>query len=174
MVGEGAGVLVRRALEAGGVNPDTPDALSRFLAIYDRRLLDTTVPYAGVLDMLMWASRRARLSVLTNKPLTPSRRILEALGLHGYFDAVIGGDGPLGRKPNPTGLLSLVQGAEQTFLVGDSPIDWETATLAGSDFVWARYGFGAQRFERDPDSPYVIERPQELAEVIDRALAIRF
>jgi phosphoglycolate phosphatase-like HAD superfamily hydrolase len=59
-------------------------------------------------------------------------------------------------------------------LVGDSPIDWQTASNAGCDFVWARYGFGAARFDRPPDTPYVIDRPAELAGVVDRLRAIRF
>lgn len=174
MVGEGAGVLVRRALEAGGLDPDTPGALPRFLEVYDRRLLDTTFAYDGVADMLMLAARRARLSVLTNKPLAPSQRILEGLGLAEFFDAVIGGDSALGRKPAPDALQSLAGGAEHVLLVGDSPIDWQTAVAAGCDFVWARYGFGAQRFEQPPDTPYVIDRPADLAAVLDRTRAIRF
>ena len=43
-----AGVLVRRVLTAAGLDPETPGALARFLDIYDRRLLDTTVAYDGV------------------------------------------------------------------------------------------------------------------------------
>ena len=174
MVGEGAGLLVRRALAAAGLDPDTPHALARFLEIYDRRLLETTVAYDGVPAMLLLASRHARLSVLTNKPLEPSRRILEALGLLSYFDSVIGGDGPLARKPDAAGLRSLAVGAAHVILVGDSPIDWNTAMAAGCDFVWARYGFGAQRFENAPDTPYVIDRPADFAAILDRLRAIRF
>jgi phosphoglycolate phosphatase len=173
MVGDGAGVLVRRALAASELDVSIPDALARFLEIYDRRLLETTVAYEGVPEMLLLVSRQARLSVLTNKPLVPSRRLLEGLGLLHYFHAVVGGDDPLGRKPAPSGFQSLVRGAELAVLVGDSPIDWQTAVNAGSDFVWARYGFGAARFEGVPDTPYVIDRPAELAQVIDRVRAIR-
>lgn len=174
MVGEGAGVLVRRALAAAGLPPDTPGALARFLEIYDGRLLDTTVAYAGVVDMLTLASRHARLSVLTNKPLAPSQRILDALGLSAYFSGVIGGDTPHGRKPAASGLRVLAEDAEYVMLVGDSPIDAETAAAAGCDFVWARYGFGAQRFDTPPATPYVIDRPADFAAVLDRARAIRF
>jgi phosphoglycolate phosphatase len=174
MVGEGAGILVRKALGAAGLDPETPGALARFLEIYDRRLLDTTAPYVGVPEMLTLASRRARLSVLTNKPLAPSRRILDALGLLSYFETVIGGDGELGRKPDADGLRAAASGAAYVMLVGDSPIDWQTASAAGCDFVWARYGFGAARFERPPATPYVIDRPADLAAVLDRVRAIRF
>jgi phosphoglycolate phosphatase len=173
MVGDGAGVLVRRALHASGLDPETPGALARFLEIYDRRLLDTTTAYEGVVDMLLLASRHARLSVLTNKPLAPSRRILDALGLSSYFEDVIGGDHTLGRKPAPAALHALARGAEHVMLVGDSPVDDETAAAANCDFVWARYGFGAERFEQPPSTPYVLERPADFAAVLDRARAIR-
>ncbi len=174
MVGEGAGVLVRRALTAAGVDPDTPDALARFLEIYDRRLLETTVAYDGVPEMLQLASRHARLAVLTNKPLAASQRILDGLGLSVFFADVIGGDSPFGRKPDPSGLRSLSSGSPYVMLVGDSPIDADTAAAANCDFVWARYGFGAQRFEEPPDTPFVLDRPQDFAAIFDRARAIRF
>jgi phosphoglycolate phosphatase len=173
MVGEGAGILVRKALAAAGLDPDTPGALARFLDIYDRHLFDTTAAYTGVPEMLQLASRRARLSVLTNKPLAPSRRILEGLGLLSFFETVIGGDSELGRKPDPAGLRAAASDADHVVLVGDSPIDWRTAAAAGCDFVWARYGFGAARFDQAPATPYVMDRPADLAAVLDRLRAIR-
>ena len=172
MVGEGAGVLVQRALAAAGLDPNHGGALARFLEIYDRRLLDTTVAYDGVPEMLLMASRRARLSVVTNKPLAPSQRVLAALGLGGYFEVIVGGDTAQGRKPNPDGLRAATAGAGQVMLVGDSPIDAATALAADSAFVWARYGFGAQRFEAPPSTPYVLERPADLAAVLDRFVAV--
>jgi phosphoglycolate phosphatase len=173
MVGEGAGLLVRRALTAAGVNPETPGALARFLTIYERRLLETTVPYDGVEDALLMASRRGRLSVLTNKPLEPSQRILDALDLAQYFGAVIGGDSPHGRKPDPSGLRALTGGARDALLVGDSPIDWQTASAAGCAFAWARYGFGAARFDgRLPDTAFFLDRPSDLAGILDRFAAL--
>ena len=173
MVGDGASVLVERALSAAGVDPGTPDALARFREIYDRRLLDTTVPYDGVADMLAMASRRARLTVLTNKPLAPSIQILERLKLSVYFQAVIGGDGPAGRKPNPAGLRALVRGSTRVLLVGDSPIDWETSLAAGCSLAWARYGFGSVRFDgHPPDTPFVLDAPADLAGVLDRFSAM--
>jgi phosphoglycolate phosphatase len=172
MVGEGAGLLVRRALAAAGLDPDTAGALPRFLEIYDRRLLDTTVAYDGVTDMLLMASRRARLSVVTNKPDAPSRRILDALGLAGYFEVIVGGDNAHGRKPNPAGLRAAAAGAEHSLLVGDSPIDDATARAAGCGFAWARYGFGARRFDEAPSTSYVLDRPADLAGVLDRFIAV--
>ena len=169
MVGDGAATLVTRALAAGGVTSRPPGALARYLEIYNRRLLDTTRPYEGIPEALIAASRRAALAVLTNKPLAPTIHLLEALGLSAYFRAAIGGDGPHGRKPDPAGLLALAKGFQTIVLVGDSPIDWQTAQAAGCSFVWARYGFGARRFNgQAPETPYVLNRPADLSGIIDR------
>jgi phosphoglycolate phosphatase len=176
MVGDGAAVLVRRALGEAGLNPETPGALSRFLAIYDRRLLDHTVPYPGMRETLALLASRARFAVLTNKPLAPTTRLLDALKLSSFFDEVIGGDGPHGRKPDPTGLLALAapHPTHPALLVGDSPIDAETAQAAGIPFVWARYGFGAARFgDVPPDTSYRIGTPAELVALVDSFAGVR-
>ena len=174
MVGDGAALLVKRALNAAGLRPKMSDVLERFLEIYRRRLLDTTVAYPGIEDVLRTTSRRARMAVLTNKPLAPSMQILDALGLSVYFESVVGGDGPHGRKPDPTGLRALAHDDRDVILVGDSPIDWATARAAGCAFAWARYGFSAARFEdAPPETPYVLHQPTDLIEVLDRFAAIR-
>lgn len=168
MVGDGAGELVRRALAAAGLDPETPGALAQFLEIYDAHLLDSTRAYPGIVEALELVSRRARLTVLTNKPQAPSERLLDALGLAGYFARVIGGDGPYGRKPDPAGLRALAAGSRPVMLVGDSPVDYQTAVNAGAVFGWARYGFGARKFAVPPDTPYVLDDAAGLMPVLDR------
>jgi phosphoglycolate phosphatase len=170
MVGEGAPLLVRRALTRAGLRPGVDDALARFLTIYDRRLMDHTVSYPGTIESLALATRRGPLAVLTNKPLGPTIGILEALGLRGFFTRVIGGDSELGRKPDPTGLLAL-QGlapGDRLVMIGDSPTDWKVAVNANCPFVFARFGFGATKFDAPPDTPLAIDHPRELDAVLDR------
>jgi len=151
MVGEGARVLVARVLEAAGLRPDEPDALHRFLEIYNRRLLNHTRPYTGVIEMLKQARARAALAILTNKPEAPTRRLLEAFGIAALFTAVVGGDSAYPRKPDPGGLRGLMRDAGATtgttLFVGDSMIDVETARRAGTRICVALYGFGRLRGE---------------------------
>ncbi len=104
MVGEGAPILVRRALARAGLRAGPDDALAKFLRIYDRRLMNHTVAYPGIVEALGVSLHRGPLAVLTNKPLGPSIGILEALGLRGFFSRIIGGDSAYGRKPDPAGL----------------------------------------------------------------------
>jgi phosphoglycolate phosphatase len=172
LVGEGAAVLVRRALERSGLDPDTPNALERFLAHYDARLLDTTRPYPGMIDTVHAVRARHRVAVLTNKPERPTLRILKGLGMEELFSDVIGGDSPHGRKPDPAGLLDLVARARvtpaETLLVGDSLVDLATARRAGTHICLARYGFG-YRFDESGfrGDELFIDGPEELSAIID-------
>jgi len=153
MVGEGAALLVRRALTAAGLDPELETALPRFLDLYDERLLAHTVPYAGTTEMLSSLAACATLAVLTNKPQRHTDRLLDALALRQYFDDVMGGDSPHGRKPDPAGLRHLMSGAgvneANTVLVGDSAIDLRTARAAGVRICLVRYGFGFPEAELD-------------------------
>jgi phosphoglycolate phosphatase len=154
MIGEGAAVLVSRAFAASGCEPPS-DALPRFLAIYDKRLLESTRPYPQMSDVLTALGSRYVMAVLTNKPRASTGRILDGLDLARFFapDMVIGGDGPWPRKPDPAGLLALCSsvGAEPsaTMLVGDSLIDWRTARAAATGVCLAEYGFGFVDFPID-------------------------
>jgi phosphoglycolate phosphatase len=158
MVGDGAATLVARAFDARGIERP-PDALPRFLAIYDQHLLDHTRPYPGIVDVLSGLGGRTKLAVLTNKPIASTRRILAELDLARHFpeDAVIGGDGPFPRKPNPAGLRYLADAAgvrvESALLIGDSVIDWRTARAALMPVCLARYGFGFEGFPIDELCP---------------------
>ena len=173
MVGEGAALLVRRALAAAAV-PETSQAMARFLEIYDGRLLNHTRVYDGIPDAVRAARRCARVAVLTNKPTRPSERILEGLGLRELFDEVVGGDGPLPRKPDPAALVALIgragATAATTLLVGDSVIDHETARRAPVRCCLAAYGFGYGRFpaERLTGEEWIAADPFELRQIIDR------
>jgi phosphoglycolate phosphatase len=171
MVGDGAGLLVRRALAAAAIEADPRAALRAFLDIYDRRLLSHTTAYPGMREALALASRRARFSVLTNKPEGPALRLLDRLRLSEFFDDVIAGDRDYPKKPDPAGLSALMSRAPglPALFVGDSPVDAETAGAAGCAFAFARYGFGAIRFgEVLPATSFVLEQPSDLAGILDR------
>jgi phosphoglycolate phosphatase len=146
LVGEGAAVLIRRAMTKSGLDVDLREALERFLIHYDARLLATTAPYPGMIETLRSLGQGRTLAVLTNKPQQPSLRLLDGLGLREYFGEVIGGDTPYGRKPDPAGLRAIMANAgvasSETILVGDSPVDLKTARQAGTGICLARYGFG--------------------------------
>lgn len=178
MVGEGARVLVARALRAAGLETDEggdklSQRLARFLEIYDRRLLQHTKPYAGIEQVLTFAKEYARLAVLTNKPMPATEAVLSGLSLRPFFDDVVGGDGKWPRKPDPAGLQYLIERAgvtaARTLLVGDSAVDHETAARAGVRCCLATYGFGYATFPagRLTGGESMVRTPSELIEVLE-------
>ncbi len=178
MVGEGANVLVRRALSAASLNPDTPGALERFLGHYDPHLLDHTRPYPGMVDVLDRLAGRIAMAVLTNKPARATHLMLNGLGLRKFFRGVIGGDTSFGRKPAPEGLLHLAADAgvepSRVVMVGDSAVDLATARNAGTRICLARYGFGYRFTAADfRGDELFIDAPVDLVTLISGAPAPR-
>lgn len=168
MVGEGARVLVQRALAAAGL-PETPDALPRFLQIYDGRLLNNTYVYKGLDEALALARTLGRVSLLTNKPLAHTEKILNGLALRELFDDVIGGDGPYPRKPDPASLRALIERAGASpgsaLLVGDSVIDLQAARNAGARCCIVSYGFGFRR-DRVEGADWIVDDAGALRRVL--------
>lgn len=175
MVGNGAALLVRRALTAAGVEADPRSMLPEFLELYDERLLRTTRLYDGFPAALETLSGRAALAVLTNKPLAATERILDALGIAAFFGGVLGGDGPLPRKPDPAGLRHLMDAAsadpERTVMIGDSRVDLATARAAATRVCLARYGFGFRVSADDLRGDELFaDSPADLPRVLENVL----
>jgi phosphoglycolate phosphatase len=172
MIGEGAKVLVRRALAAAGI-PEDPEAIARFLEIYDRNLLNHTRPYAGITEVVRTARQHASVAVLTNKPLEPSEKVLAGLGMRELFDDVIGSGGIYPRKPDPTALFALMERAgatpDRTLMVGDSRIDFETARSAATRCCLVTYGFSSDTLADIPiQEAWRVSDADGLAAVIGR------
>lgn len=174
-VGDGARQLVARTVDAARVQIGLDKALPRFLAIYEDHLLTHTRPYDGVREAVAALAARAPLAVVTNKPEAMARQLLAAFELAPFLGWTVGGDSPLGRKPDPAGLLHVIResGAapSATLFVGDSEVDVETARRAGASACIARYGFGQtrRRIERRGDE-LIAERSTDLAVVCGRFL----
>src|SRR5205807_6246221 len=172
-IGDGAPMLVRRALGDPDDESYVNSALEFFLIYYRAHKLDTTYVYEGILESLdaIRNSRNghpAKMAVLSNKPVFPSRAIVEALGLGSYFFQVYGGNSFHTKKPDPAGVQALLGEAnmrpEQSVIIGDSDIDVLTARNSGIYSLGVNYGFAPHTFvDAAPD--VVIDKPQELAEV---------
>lgn len=177
MVGEGAAMLVTRAMTAAGL-PLDDTSLPRFLELYDQRLLATTKPYPGMLEALQALAPIGVIAVLTNKPVAPATRLLDALGLAPFVTRTIGGDSPFPRKPEPWSLIHLIErfgvARQQTVMVGDSWVDYATARAAGTRICLARYGFGFATFPAGEirGDEGLADNPRELASIIRELLDI--
>jgi len=170
-VGDGAPMLVRRALGDPDDEKFLKEALDFFLAYYREHKLDYTKAYPGIpelLEQIRSNGSHRKMAVLSNKPVNPSRAIIEALGLAGFFVQVYGGNSFETKKPDPLGVNTLLKETatlpENTMIVGDSSIDVLTGRNAGIATCGVTYGFAPHTLcEAPPD--VVVETPRELAEL---------
>ena len=137
-VGSGVPKLVERALrEVIGREPECDlieGGIILFREEYGKHLLDRTRLCRGVceaLDRLSWAS----FAVVTNKPESFSRRILDGLGIGTRFCTILGGDSVQKRKPNPEALFQAIENCHasrtETAMIGDSAVDIQAGKAAG-------------------------------------------
>ncbi len=174
-IGDGAPMLVRRSLGDPDDEAFVQQAVLYFMGWYREHKLDNTYVYDGVKQSLD-AIRQSRngntpvkMAVLSNKPVVPSRAIVEALGLGEYFFQVYGGNSFHTKKPDPTGVQALLSEAgaqpNETVIIGDSDIDIVTASNSGIYSVGVMYGLAPHTLhEVTPD--VVVDHPRELAEVL--------
>lgn len=154
-IGQGAPMLVRRALGHTDDDALVEKALPFFLRYYREHMLDNTVAYPGVRAGLEQLARDGRiLTVLTNKPERISREILAGLDLAGFFASVYGGNSFERKKPDPIGVETILRetgvGPDETLFVGDSEIDVQTARNAGVRVCGVNYGLGSHLLEEFP------------------------
>jgi len=206
-VGDGAPVLVRRALGDPDDERYFAEALNFFLAYYREHKLDNTFVYAGMAEALravrfgrnvrvdagdsparLPAGSRTRagspastqavgaggsnertMAVLSNKPVNPSRQIVQALGLGEFFFQIYGGNSFPTKKPDPLGARTLLEetGAkpEEAIIIGDSDIDVLTGRNAGLWTCGVTYGFAPHTLEAAPPD-VLLESPAELASLL--------
>jgi phosphoglycolate phosphatase len=175
-IGNGAPMLVRRSLGDPDDEAFVQEALLYFMTYYREHKLDTTYVYAGIKEALE-AIRNGgngnapRMAVLSNKPVGPSRGIVDALGLGPYFFQVYGGNSFHTKKPDPAGVRALLEesGAQpsEAVIIGDSDVDIITARNAGAYSLGVTYGLAPHTLEDAPPD-VLIDHPQELAKVLGR------
>lgn len=169
-VGNGAPVLIRKALGAAFSEPEVEQALQYFLGYYRAHMLDNTVLYAGVREVLdRFRDAGIAMAVLTNKPVRFSEAIVDGLSLHDHFRRVYGGNSFEYKKPHPMGIEALLAecGArcEKTVMVGDSAVDVQTARNAKVTACGVTWGFQPETFAAYPPD-LLIDRPEQLAAMV--------
>src|SRR6266478_3275080 len=173
-VGDGAPALIGRALGSeAGDEKLVRSGLEYFLTYYREHKLDHTRLYDGIIEALAALEdshngRGRKLAVLSNKPVHPSRAIVEALGLSQFFLHVYGGNSFPTKKPDPEGARSLLNETktrpQDAVIIGDSSVDILTGRHAGMWTCGVTYGFAPHTLcEAPPDA--VLDKPQELADL---------
>jgi len=172
-VGDGAPMLVRRALGDPDDEKFFKQGLDFFLDYYREHKLDYTHVYPGIpeaLQQIQSNGAKRKMAVLSNKPVHPSRAIVDALGLANFFVRVYGGNSFETKKPDPLGVNTLLKETgtlpEHAMIVGDSYIDVLTGRNSGIATCGVTYGFAPHTLcEVPPD--VTVHSPKELGALFE-------
>ncbi len=156
-IGGGVDILWQKIIAATDLTPeDHPRMVAAFMQLY-HDATSLTGLFPGVKDALeLLAQRGHPLGICTNKPLVPTRSILEHLGIIDYFQFIIGGDSLPEKKPDPAPLRAAFAGlgadpaAPAGLYVGDSEYDATCASRVPAPFLIYTQGYRQTPVEELP------------------------
>jgi len=176
MVGDGAPTLIERSLAATGAPPSPqalPDLIHRFLKLYKSGASHRSKLYPDSVALLEALKRAGiRLGLVTNKPISATREVLDHFRIDHLFDAVVGGDSLAEKKPSGLPVVHVLErlgvASDRAALVGDMPNDFNAARAADVRPIIVTYGYAAQKpaafgaretVDRLRDLPELLGRP---------------
>ncbi|HJR20192.1 MAG TPA: phosphoglycolate phosphatase [Dongiaceae bacterium] len=170
MIGDGAPVLLERALSHVGAAQTAADLMPRFSVHYGDNAVRLTTVYPAVVETLTHLrGLGCRLGVCTNKPIGPTRAVLAALGLDALIEAVVGGDSLPQHKPAPEPLLAVIRALDgmpdDAVLIGDSAVDLACAEAAGVPAIIIPSGYGMAEPKATIIAASFADLPRAIAEL---------
>jgi phosphoglycolate phosphatase len=172
MVGNGINNLIRRALpESERTEENVLRVREFFVPYYNAHNCDFTRPYKGIPEVLAALKAQGHLlAVASNKYQVATEKIVEHF-FPGLFDVVLGEREGIERKPNPqivydilSSLNSLTSNplTSNLLYIGDSLVDWETATNAHVPFVACSWGFVPRETLVGKGLKHIVDTPEEI------------
>lgn len=172
-VGDGYQMQLRRALHA--CMDDNEKHLEESFPLYTRLFAENCMyqvqPYEGIPELLAgFKERGIRIAVLSNKPHARTVENIEGVFGKGYFDYIAGEQPGIPRKPDPAGVMKILEafGAKpgECLYLGDTNTDMKTGLGAGLMTVGVTWGF-RDREELETFCPHaVIDHPSEVFALI--------
>ena len=173
-IGRGAANLMRQSLACDGMGSeeDINRMMSLFNSDYDENCIDYTSEFPGVREVLETLhSDRILLAVHSNKNDYPTQKLIRHF-FPDLFSFVLGRRLDIPRKPEPSGVLvclghlSVVR--EDAIYVGDSVVDIETASNAGSDSISVGWGYQSEDKLRQAGASVIVSSPEELLQNLQK------
>lgn len=147
-VGNGARVLVEKAIGAAGGDVDTriEEGMRLYGRIFNENCTYHVVPYDGIVELLQKLKEQGvSVAVLSNKPHQQTIHVVEEIFGKNIFTRIQGQQEGIPRKPNPEAALGIIEklGAapEESVYIGDSEVDVATGNAAGMKTIGVTWGF---------------------------------
>jgi phosphoglycolate phosphatase len=168
-IGKGVNHLITQSLKEVGYD-DLPHATDAFMRHYEAHLMDQTTLFPNCRETLNYFSNKEN-TILSNKPTRFITEILDALNWRIPFSTIIGGDSMPAKKPDPGGLLHILEQhktrSEDALMIGDSLVDVETGKRAGVKTCGVTYGHAGRKSLETAQPDWIIDDLLELKQIAD-------
>lgn len=174
--GDGADVLVMRALKAACEDDERAEALypharAKYNEVFAYYCMYNVKPFDGMVELLEGLKARGiKIGVLSNKPHDRTVDVVNELFGEGYFDLVCGQREGIPKKPDPSGAKIMLKAfdveAAECLYVGDTNVDMQTGKNTGMFTVGVLWGFRDREELENNNADAIITHPLELLEYI--------
>lgn len=175
MVGNGFRKLIQRALPEEKQKDEMflDEAVDQFSKAYQKRYLNKTIPYEGILKLLGTLEEKGiKIAVNSNKRGDYTNALVNKYFSQFSWIAVYGEREREGipKKPDPSAALEIANHmnlpAEEVLYIGDSKTDMETGQNAKMDTIGVAWGFRGAEELRENNATYIVEKPEAILEYV--------
>lgn len=169
-VGGGVDILVENALN--NQSKEIKDEVTkRFKIEYDGKLHSKTLPYDGIYELLDELKKLdINLAVLSNKPHEFTVSYVNHFFKNYNFKEIHGQKKDVPKKPDPKAALDIVKcldsSCENTYFIGDTKIDMQTAKSANMKAIGVLWGFRDEKELRENGADFIVKEPLEIINII--------
>jgi phosphoglycolate phosphatase len=128
-----------------GTKAFTEEQTQLFAKYYHENCINDISLYEGIEEMLENISKHFTLSIATNASVEFAVKMTKHLGIHHFFDFIIGANIVSIPKPHPEMLLKTIETLnmqiKHSILIGDSNKDKKAALACQMDYLLVNWGF---------------------------------
>lgn len=170
-VGDGARMLMQRALPQNSDKDTIDKALDLFTQIYSKTIHENTKPYDGIYEMLeALKNQGVILNLLSNKPQQFTRKYYDKFFTQFGFTYVYGQSDQHPKKPDPTTALKIAQNLQvdpsEIYFIGDTTTDILTAKNAGMKSIGVVWGIRDKNELITNGANHIINKPKEILNIV--------
>lgn len=169
-VGDGLKMLITRATPVGSTEETLEEIIKIHKSYYQKHMLDNTVPFDGIMDMLKTLKERnIKIAVISNKAHEAVVPLCEEI-FGNLVDIAIGVGNGVEPKPNPGAVLEAIKqlnvNPENIYYVGDSFIDMQVSENAKVKSVAVSWGYSDREVFDDFSPVLIADKPSDILSLL--------
>ena len=172
-VGGGISILVENALDKNTSDEIKELVSEKFKIVYDQKLHAKTLPYDGIYALLDELQKLDfKIGILSNKPHEFTIQYVKNLFSKYDMKEVHGQKSHIAKKPDPIAAIQIAQSfdvpCEETYFVGDTMVDMQTAVNAKMIGIGVLWGFRDEEELMSNGATFVVKHPLDILDIVNK------